>query len=139
MKEKTKYIVEFIMFTALYSFLFYVIFSVWSFDLLWILHPSKGGKHLFAYAISLVIVFRILFLMDRLDFVRKKEEEKMKLIKRKAKIGYIKRDLGIIEQTVFSLCCSDLKGYDRETILRMLYSIVKELRNIRSLCEKEIK
>lgn len=138
MKEKTKYIVEFIMFTALYSFLFYVIFSVWSFDLLWILHPSKGGKLLFAYAISLVIVFRILFLMDRLDFVRKKEEEKMKLIKRKARIHRIDLHIGLIEQEVFSLYCSDLKGC-KKTILNELASIGSKLHKIRSLCDEEIK
>lgn len=139
MKEKTKYIVEFIMFTALYSFLFYVFFSVWSFDLLWFLHPTNCGKRLFAYAIFAVILFRIFCLLDRLDFIRKKEEEEMKLVKRKARIHYIDLHIGLAEQKVFSLYCSDLKGYDRDTILSMLYSIVKELRNIRSMCEKETK
>lgn len=134
-----KCIVECITFTALYSFLIYAIFSAWSFDLLWIIHPSNGSKLIFSYAITLVIVFRILLLLDRLDFVRKKEEEKMKLIKRKTKIGCIRRDLGLIEQKVFSLYCLDLKKYDRDTILRELYSIVKELRDLESLCEKEIK
>lgn len=134
MKEKIKCIVEFIMFTALYSCLFYVIFSVWSFDLLWILHPSKGGKLLFTYAITFVIIVRILFLLDRLNFVRKKEEEKMNLVKMRTKIHYLDLHIGLLEHKVFSLRCSDLERCDEEQLRTMFYMIYSDLRKIRNEC-----
>lgn len=139
MKEKMKYIVEFIMFTALYSFLFYVIFSVWSFDLLWILHPSNGCKLLFKYAIFAVILCRIFCLLDRLDFVHKKEEEKMNLVKMRTKIHYIDLHVGLLEHKVFSLRCSDLERCDEEQLRTMFYMIYSDLRKIRLECNEAIK
>lgn len=139
MEERMKYIVECITFTALYSFLIYAIFSAWSFDLLWIIHPSNGGKLLFAYAITLVIVFRILFLLDRLNFVRKKEEEEMKLIKRKARIHYIDLHIGLLEHEVFSVYRSKLETYDKEELRTMFYSIYSNLHKIRLECNEAIK
>ena len=134
-----KYIVECITFTALYSFLIYAIFSAWNFDLLWIIHPSNGSKLIFSYAITLVIVFRILFLLDRLDFVRKKEEEEMKLIKRKARIHYIDLHIGLLEHEVFSVRCSNLETYDKEELGAIFYSIYSKLHKIRRECNEAIK
>lgn len=139
MKEKIKYIVEFITFTALYSCVVYIIFSLWHFDLLWIFHTTNDGIRVFVIAVSFVILFRFFCLLERIHFVRRKEEEEMKRIKMKARILCIKHCIVLLGDEIFSWYRSDLEGCDRETFLRMLSVIERKLRHIRSLCEKEIK
>ena len=134
-----KYIVEFITFTAFCSFLIYAVFSLWSFDLLWILHTTNDGIRVFVIAISLVILFRFFCLLERIHFVRREEEEELKLIKMKARILCIKHCIVLLGDEIFSWYRSDLEGCDRKTFLRMLSVIECKLRHIRSLCEREIK
>lgn len=135
MKEEIKYIVEFITFTALYSFLIYAVFSLWSSDLLWILHTTNVGIRVFVIAVSFVILFRFLCLVERIRFVCEKEErENLKLSKMKTRLHYIDLHIGLLEHKVFSLRCSDLERCDEEQLRTMFYMIYSDLRKIRNEC-----
>lgn len=134
-----KYIVGFITFTAFYSFLIYAVFSLWSFDLLWIIHTTNDGIRVFVIAVSFVILFRFFCLLERIHFVRRKEEEELKLIKMKARILCIKHCIVLLGDEIFSWYRSDLEGCDRETFLRMLSVIECKLRHIRSQCNEGMK
>ena len=135
MEERMKYIVEFITSTALFSLLIYAVFSLWSFDLLWILHTTDDGIRVFIMAVSFVILFRFLCLVERINLVRKKEErEDLKLSKMKTRLHYIDLHIGLLEHKVFSLRLSDLERCDEEQLRTMFYMIYSDLRKIRNEC-----
>lgn len=135
-----KYIVEFITSTALFSLLIYAVFSLCSFDLLWILHTTDDGIRVFVIAVSFVILFRFLCLVERINLVRKKEErEDLKLSKMKTRLHYIDLHIGLLEYEVFSVYCSKLETHDKEELRTMFYSIYSNLHKIRLECNEAIK
>lgn len=108
---------------------------MWSFDLLWFLHPTDDGIRVFIIAVSFVILFRFLCLVERINLVRKKEErEDLKLSKMKTRLHYIDLHIGLLEHKVFSMRFSDLERCDEEQLRTMFYMIYSDLRKIRNEC-----